>query len=228
MKYFLDRLCILIFIASNLLAAPRTPLYEWPYQTAAVLPTYQIKQQKYVILAHNAVDPEKDAYGAFGGDREESELDPIKTAARIAYEGMIAKKTMGMTRKELKKYLASEHTQWVIASKVKNVGNVIYITDFGDHAQGLLHNFYSARQKTKKNKYQQKDRLAVVRWNDLEKAIKDGKHYVIANTINPRTHKREPSSKEIKLQSAFIKNLSGFFKRKVFKKRNSKIRVYED
>ncbi len=204
---------------------------DFEYKSASVLPFYTSRREKYLILSREAYGKSKRwTYDDFGGSRDKGENDSLLTAAREFFEEGIIDKCLNITLDDLYNYIKN-HTEFIVAkTKPDNAGTVTYIVNFKQYKNQFINNFYSARRRATTRETKEKDRIAIVKWNDLKQAIINRKDdnesvYVKARVIDKRTLKKY--TKNIKLRAYFVIKLKGFFLDQPYKtKRNEKMRVY--
>jgi len=192
-------------------------LSNYTFKVSAVLPvTYftnkKGKSTKYVILGREAAGKDAGSYDDFSGGRDKGETHPVVTAAREFYEEGILQDTLGMnleaTNARINLSSKSNTTEAVIA----NEKAVTYIVNFsGAEIRQFRTNFHSARAKQKSWKYQEKDRIATVRWDKFAAAIQSSKSdkgvTVKARLIDPATGKEDANSTTITLRPYLVKRL---------------------
>jgi 8-oxo-dGTP pyrophosphatase MutT (NUDIX family) len=211
-------------------------LSKFNFSSASVLPFFTQKNNKYVILGREAYGISKrKTWDAFGGTRDKGENHPLITAAREFWEEANIKLTLGLTLKEIQDYIdiaKTDNTLFIMAhTNKKKKGQVTYITAFDDYKDKFIANFYHARKKTTNKHRREKDRIAIVNWENLKKAMsqqKDKKSvHVVASVIDPTTGKK--IKEEIRLRSTFVKRLKAFMRDESYKKgKDERIRFYSD
>jgi hypothetical protein len=160
---------IIAVVSFSILAVPT--LSNFNFMGASVIPyTYRgPKNERYVLLSREAAGKHKGTYDAFGGKRDPWEKHPVVTAGRELAEESVY--LLGKPN-QVQHYIGtgSPHTHHIIANTQKKF--VMYITHFNQNAlRHLTDRFYSARHKATNWKFKEKDKLAWVKWSDLERAI---------------------------------------------------------
>lgn len=220
------------------------------YFAAGVLPTFiDSDGQKCVILTRESRGEALNQFDDFGGKKDPGDTLPLYSAAREFWEEAILDKTTPLiTQEQVQDYINQEnnHTEYVIVSagasaKEAHVGKygVTYITDFTEYAQEFFNRFYPARQHEKRHDQQDKDEIAIVKWDDLKDALtkkhpqkdmiilKNKNSYIpcFAQVINPKTRKYEPTI--IPLRPTFANKLMPFFRNEPFEQgAHPKVRFY--
>lgn len=239
MKLWYNKLNVLVLVASMMVslveAVPRLSLFN--FMGASVLPytrwNAKPKGQAYFLLAREAGGRDKGTYDAFGGGRDRGEFHPVQTASReLAEESVFL---LG-SQKQLQKHIDvnSGNTRTVVASVSKRFA--VYVTKFHPRSlETLTKRFYSARNKARKWSSKEKDKLAWVRWSDLEKSIANAPRTntgqlitpvrVVAHVVQPNGRKHKES---IVLRPVFASSMQSFFKgtHNYIVGKNPKIRFY--
>ena len=218
MKYY--TLAIILLSLFSFTQAKR--LSQFNYGSASVLPFYTEENQKYVILTREHWGRDSGTYDDFGGKRDRGEKHSVVTAAREFWEEGILDKTIDLSLLEVQDYIdiaQSENTAYIIAATQelwgKTYKHVTYVTDFTPYVTEFLDTFYDARWKATKTENKEKDKIALIAWNDLQDAIVKQKEsgypgvYVSATLIDPKTKKK--MQKLILLRPSFVSKLRGFF-----------------
>ena len=214
---------------------PKPTLSDFDYQSASVLPTYFERGTKYAILSREKYGRDKGKYDDFSGKRDEGEGHPVITASREFHEEAVIEDTIGLSLGETRDYIdiyTSKNTQFIIANTTaRGAKNVTYITSFKKYKNQFIKNFYSAVKNATKPENREKDRIALVKWNDLRQAIVDQPHskapvYVHACVINPDTNEHENEC--ILLRPYLAIKLRPFFcNEKYTEGKSRKIRFYD-
>ncbi len=169
-------------------------LSQFDHLSAAVLPTFTQRNIKWVILSREGYGVnKKHTYDAFSGGKDKGETHPIQTAAHEFLQEAILERILEWDLDDAEIFIDpnNEYT-WIVvayerpysakASKGKPIRNATYIVNFNKYKTKLFNKFYDAREQemarydaaNTPGKYRvttEKDRLAKVRWKDLEKAI---------------------------------------------------------
>lgn len=246
-KRIVRPLFITLAIVSTIITAP-VRLSSLNYKSASVLPYYYDNNKKWVILSREASGVDKGTYDDFGGGRErdKGEQRPVVTAAREFYEEGILGKTINVTVPETVSLLKKNSSHIISYSNTRGTCNVTYITNFNDYKDQFFNNFYIARSNARNHKYREKDRIAVVTWDNLNNAIiKHAKQAdsfmwrwfghlssqnatVSAMELDPATLQFKPAI-IITLRPFLVKKLKLFFLNKQHtKEKNKKIRHYSE
>ena len=235
-------LCNLTLITSALFAmhAPGTPLSQITFGRAGVLPVTQFQKPdpcnprkkkwvKYVVLAREARGPDKNAYDAFAGRREKGQV-PVQTAAMEFWEEGILYDTLSWNRAKTEAYidLRAGNTELVLVTEK----SVLYITNFSTKDVNRWRTaFYPALNRARQPKFTEKDRIAVVRWDELKNSIRNAPKEtdvkLMARVTDPKTKKDRKHREVITLRPILVKELRGYFKGwKYNTGKNPKIRYY--
>lgn len=194
-------------------------LSDFQYGSASVLPFYNSRRTKYVILSREKWGRDAGTYDDFGGKRDKGENHPVISAAREFWEEAILDGTIGLSLARTQSYIdiaKSRNTHYIIANTTKKrAKNVTYITNFNKYKTQFINNFYKARRNSTKRENKEKDRIAIVKWQDLKDAIVNHQHtstsvYVTASVINPITNKGE--QQQILLRPYLVIKLRDFFR----------------
>lgn len=152
-------------------ATHKPRLSQYPFGAGSVLPVFTDQSNKtYVILSREAHGRDRSTYDDFGGKRDKGENHPLVTASREFFEESIIELTIGLSLDDIRAYIdiaKADNTQYIIA----NEKNVMYIVDFGAYADKFFDNFYTAFATTTDPHSKEKDSIAVVEWDTLQKAI---------------------------------------------------------
>jgi len=185
-------------------------------------------------------------YAPASGKAEKGET-ALETAAHEAFEEMIIQKTMHKSLKQMEHYLQPRHeynhTRHIIVydRTKKNISkNVTYVTEFDYYINDIHNKFYPALAKAKKaahaakkkySAFTEKDYLAYVKWDDLQKIIVDnpGNNHLDmeAFVVNPKTLKLK--KERITLRPFFVLTIRGFFEGRTYTAgKEPKVRFYYD
>lgn len=144
-------------------------------------------------------------YGAFvapiSGD--EAALD---TAARAFSQAIDSEYSLCMDEQKIRNFisLSNGNTKHVIENQATR--SVIFITRF--HSDKIK----SFKKRVLKADLNEIDELAMVRWENVELAVVQGRSHVFAHIISDEVCLREPY-REIELSAEFIDAVKPFFKR---------------
>lgn len=228
-------------------------LSQFDHLSAAVLPTFTHRNIKWAILSREAYGSSKNSYDSFSGSKDKGETHPIETAAHEFLQEAILERVLNWNLDDTETFIDPENEYtWVVVAyekdkkpnnlKSRAVRNVTYIVNFNKYKTKLFNKFYDAREqemaryKAAKTpgKYRvttEKDRLAKVRWSDLEKAIVNQKNgqdpvTVSAYVLDPETKK---FNKEIiTLRPILVMTLRPLFLKHSYEQgENEKIRYYD-
>lgn len=140
---------------------------------------------KFAILSREVAGKDKGKFDDFGGRTEKYDKHPVQAAAREFVEEANAEKVLGFNQQYMEQYLdpSTKNTELIIAQESAGAsdhfqgGNyVTYITDFHpSFAQKLANWFALASANATDKKYQEKDMIVLVRYDDLLKHIKNRK-----------------------------------------------------
>lgn len=215
-----------------------TRLSDFKFNSASVLPYYTKRNVKYVILSREAGGRDRGAYDDFGGSRDQGEDHPVISAAREFHEEAIIEGTIGLNLQETQNYIdstASRHTTHIIAyTTPAGNGQVTYITNFSKYKNQFINAFYTARKNATNWHNREKDRIAIVKWNDLKKAISNQEDKktivtVLARVVDPKTGTLRKNEQEITLRPFLIMKLKGFMRDEPYERgANKKVRFYSD
>ena len=206
-------------------------LSEFNFTSASVLPVFSRGNALYLIVAREIEGKSRGLYDDFGGGREKNEHHPVVTAAREFFEEAILSLTIGLSLREVQNYIDTYNTKYIIChTKNERSKSVTYITQFNRYYKELLRNFYTARNKVKEAAYREKDHIAVIKWNQLEKTIartrKIKKTTITAWVIDPLTGNW--NKKRIKLRASFVRKFKPFFLGRSYEKEwDQRIRFYD-
>lgn len=218
----INRLVLSILTLLTILPACNTQppaLSDFKYGSASVLPFYNTRRTKYVILSREKWGRDAGTYDDFGGKRDKGENDPVESAAREFWEEAILDRTVGLSLMQTQNFIditKSRNAHYVIANTTRRgAKNVTYITNFNKYKTQFISNFYKARRNSLKIENKEKDRIAIVKWQDLKDAIVSHQHkshsvYVTASVINPITNKGE--EQKILLRPYLVVKLRQFFR----------------
>lgn len=225
--------------------APR--LSDLRFKSASVLPYYRDRKKvKKVILSREAYGKDKMTYDDFGGSRDRGEDHPVVTAAREFYEEANIPKTVGLTLPQTQDYIdiaKTKNTKYIIAySNKQGTCNVTFVTSFDPYKDALFKNFYDVRKHETRFHYKEKDRLAIVTWQNLKNAITGhnrnwfSRSFFRASTQNIKVNAlvQDPRTKKfhqqiITLRPFLVKKLRMFFMGDKYQQGlNKKIRFYNE
>ncbi len=208
--------------------AQGTRLPQIRFGRAGVLPvTYFMKPDpkgskkkkpvKYALLSRESRGKDKGTYDAFSGSRERGQTHPVQTAAMELWEEGILQNTLGWSQPQTLKYidLNAGNTELILVS-----GSVLYVTKFSTkNINKWRSKFYSAlnvKKGAQQDKFTEKDRIAVVRWNELKNVINNARFAtgvkVMARVTDPTTGKDKQNQQVITLRPILVKELRGHFK----------------
>lgn len=257
-KLWLPLLIALNTISPTLSKVQTFRLSQFDHLSAAVLPTFTHRNIKWAILSREGYGKDKHTYDSFSGGKDKGETHPIQTAAHEFLQEAILEPILDWDLDDVKKVIdpKNEYT-WVVvayerpysakATKGRNSGrairNATYIVNFNKYKTKLFNNFYDAREQeiarynaaNTPGKYRvttEKDRLAKVRWKDLEKAIVNQKHTndlvtVSAYVLDPQTNRFNKET--ITLRPILVITLRPFFLNRAWEQgENEKIRYYDE
>jgi len=217
-------------------------LTDIQWKSSSVLPFfYNNKGEKYAILSREAAGRARGTYDDFGGKAETYDLHPLESAAREFWEEAILKDTINLTLEQTKEYLDidnTENTESIIVYLTDSSSNVTYITDFTNYYKDFFNNFYRVRKKQTRWKFKEKNKIAIVKWNDLACAVKsnvnkDTPVMVTATIINTRFSRRH--KQDITLRDFFVIKTQPFFLNEDYQQgtnktddeANIKIKIYD-
>lgn len=185
-------------------------LHQFNFFAAGVLPVTNFNGKQYAILSREAGGNDKGTYDDFGGKRDPQENDSLVTAAREFSEEAISGATFGMNAHAARQYLAQN------SQVITNNSNVLYITRFSENdIRTFRKKFHPARAKSNNWKYQEKDRIATVRWDRLKNAILSSHSNtgvkVEARLIDPHTGQEKGHNEMITLRPFLVKKLRPVF-----------------
>jgi hypothetical protein len=219
-------------IPSWTMQAPTQSLSQYNYKAASVLPATYFKGSKYVILGRESGGSDQGTYDDFGGKRDANENHPITTATREFFEEGILQETLSMDLVRLKDKIdlsSPTNTTQVI---VVNQNAVTYIVDFASaDIVSFRKKFHDAFARQWSHKYKEKDRIATVRWDRLESAIRGSKSntgvQVQARLIDSKTGQEENQRSSIMLRPFFVKKLRPYIENSSYQAgKSSKIHFY--
>lgn len=225
-----------LFTGSSAFGMQAQSLSNYNFKVGAVLPVTHFNKQgksvKYLVLGREAGGKDVGTYDDFSGSRDKGESHPVVTAAREFHEEGIMQDTLGMdlakTRNRIDLSSKSNTTEVVLA----NENAVTYIVNFSDsEIRQFRKNFHPARAKQRSWKYQEKDRIATVRWDRLVTAIQSSKSNkgvtVQARLIDPATGNEEKNATTITLRPYLVKRLRPYITNQQCQfGKNNKIRFY--
>ncbi|HEX4069118.1 MAG TPA: hypothetical protein VHX42_03395 [Candidatus Babeliales bacterium] len=248
-------LLLILNIASLAIGKDQTfRLSQFDHLSAAVLPTFTHRNVKWAILSREAYGrTKKYTYDSFSGGKDAGETHPIQTAAHEFLQEAILELVLDWNLEDVEKFIdpKNEYT-WVVAAyekdanphnpKSRTVRNVTYIVNFNKYKTKLFDQFYDAREQEMARyeaaktpgKYRtttEKDRLAKVRWRDLEKAIVNQEHTndpvtVTAYVLDPET--QDFTKETITLRPILVMTLRPLFLGGSYEQgENEKIRYYD-
>lgn len=209
---------------------------------AAVLPIVHWEKSKCLMVSREAAGWDKGTWDAFGGSRDPHETNPLDTAAREFQEEGITAQTLGFDYVSLRNFIdvSAGNTQMVLAKYMDDNGTqgtprfyVLYLTEFPYVLiKSFCENFFPARKKAKNHKYREKNGIAMVRWDDLERAIKNNPSttniQVPAYEFDPKTKKNKQTKSMINLRPLIVKLLRPYIQGyPCVQGENDKIRFYK-
>lgn len=209
-------------LVGGILAAMQAPhvclsdFYQNAYGASVIPITTRSNGERYTLLAREAWGADQDTYDAFGGGKEAGETHPSITAARE-----LAEETVGILgdKHYLQKYLNIDNgnSKHIIANMTKKF--VVFITQFPKSTlDSLMEDFHKERNKSHKNCCKEKDKLAWVKYSDLQNAIAFAPRYKNGKLIQPITvhalvHEKTGEKEEnINLRPILVSSLQSFFK----------------
>ncbi len=221
-------------VQQNIPMAPR--LSEFDFGAASVLPTFiDLNGKKYLILSREAGGTDIGTYDDFGGKRDligpknnqKKEAHPVITAAREFFEEAILMLSINFSLQNTKDFIEvnNPQTEFVIAYG----HNVTYITDFTAYADTFFANFYNAFNTTISRHSKEKDRIAIVGWDELKTVIHNARFnsgiIMDAQVLNPADQKWY--TEKITLRGFFAKKLRPFWMNQPYQQgMSSKIHFY--
>jgi 8-oxo-dGTP pyrophosphatase MutT (NUDIX family) len=218
-------LCLVASCISDLSvhAVPRSLAYK--FESASVLPLCVHHGKKYVILGRETKGRYAGSYDNFGGGREAGEDNHVLTAAREFFEEAILLLTVGFTLKDVEHYLditKTNNTEIIIAYNE----SFTYIIDFNNYKKKILKNFHKALQETTDPHSLEKDRIALILWEDLERAIQTNRMSISALELDPITLQLVATT--IQLRPYLMRQLKPFFMNQAYRQEmNHKMRFYD-
>lgn len=230
-------------------------LSEFNHLSAAVLPTFTHRNIKWAILSREGYGrTKKHTYDSFSGGKDTGEIHPIQTAAHEFLQEAILEPILDLNLEDVENFIdPKKKNTWTVVAyekdtdpddpKSRAIRNVIYIVNFNKYKTKLFNTFYDAREQEMAryeaaktpNKYRvttEKDRLAKVRWSDLEKAIvnQENKNDLVtvkAYVLDPKT--REFNEEMITLRPILVITLRPFFLGCAYEQgENEKVRYYDE
>ena len=228
-------------------------LAEYDHKSASVLPTFTRRNIKWAILSREAYGrTKKYQYDSFSGGRDKGETHPVQTAAHEFLQEAILDLVLGWNLEDTENFIDPEKEyNWMTLAYSKNknpnnpksrdVRNVLYIVNFNKYKTQFFNKFYDARAQELQryeaartpSRYRtttEKDRLAKVRWKDLEDAILNQKNKndpvtVSAYVLDPETNYFDKEI--ITLRPILVMTLRPFFNCQPYEEgENEKIRHY--
>lgn len=230
---------------------PGQKLTSIQFTGAAVLPITEwgktgqdneTQKTKYILVSREAAGWDRGTWDTFGGSRDPHETNPLDTAAREFEEEGITAQTLGLDYVALRNFIdvASGNTKMVLAKYMDHNGTqgtprfyVLYLTEFPyTSIKSFCENFFPARNSAKDAAHLEKDGLALVRWDDLERAIKDNPSttniQVPAYEFDPKTKKNKQTKSMINLRPLIVKLLRPYIQGyPCVQGENDKIRFYK-
>jgi hypothetical protein len=223
-------------------------LAEFDHLSAAVLPTFTHRNIKWAILSREGYGKNKHTYDSFSGGKDKGEMHPIQTAAHEFLQEAILEPILNWNLNDAEMFINSKNGYtWVVVAYERTSGRVIrnatYIVNFNKYKTKLFNTFYDARAQ-EMARYDaantpgwhrvttEKDRLAKVRWTELEKAIvnqqnKNDPVTVSAYVLDPETNKFNKET--ITLRPILGITLRPFFLNRAWEQgENEKIRYYNE
>lgn len=223
---------ILVGLPACAMQAPQQSLSQYQFGAASVLPMTHFKGNKYVILGREAGGNDKGTYDDFGGSRDKGEKHPSITAAREFFEEGITQATLGMDANQAKARIDVGSKANTTEAVLANNNAVTFVVNFPSaEIIGFRSNFHAARAHQKSHKFKEKDRIATVRWDRLEAAIKCSKTntgvQVQARLIDPNSGQEDKHATMITLRPFFVKRLRPYIENAPYQVgKNPKIRFY--
>jgi hypothetical protein len=247
-------LLLALTIASPAIGKDQTfRLSQFDHLSAAVLPTFTHRNVKWAILSREGYGvSKKHTYDSFSGGKDKGETHPIQTAAHEFLQEAILELVLDWNLEDVEQFIdPNNENTWIVVAyekdsnpsnpKSKPIRNVTYIVNFNKYKTKLFNNFYAARAQELARyeaakipgKYRvttEKDRLAKVRWKDLEKAIvnqenKNDPVTVSAYVLDPATHNFNKET--ITLRPILVMTLRPLFLKRAYEQgENEKIRYY--
>lgn len=211
-------------------ASHKPRLSQYPFGAGSVLPVFTDQSNKtYLILSQEGHGRDRGTYDDFGGKRDKGERHPFITSSREFFEEAIIELTLGLSLKDIRDYMdleKTDNTQYVIA----NEKNVMYIVDFSPYADTFFDNFYKALRTTTNRHSREKDSIAVIEWDTLQKAIAQNRFNTgikISAFVLDNSGQRW-NIQEITLRPFFPKKIRPFFTNQAYQEGlNKKIRFYD-
>lgn len=204
-------------------------LSEYDFGSGSVLPFMRKHKNYFFILSREAYGKAKNTYDDFGGSRDPGENHPVITAGREFFEEAIIQASIGLSLENTYNLIdiaKTQNTEYIIAFS----RNVAYLTDFTKYTDKFFNNFYAARKTMTDFHFKEKDRLALVEWELLQRTIKNSKSnkgvVVEASVLDPQD--QQWKTEQITLRDFFVIKLRPFFMNKPYKQgMNKKIRFYD-
>jgi hypothetical protein len=222
---FLTRIPFNFFVILFLPLAAAQSLSTVSYRAAGVLPTYMKRGILYAVVAREGCGKDKGTYDSFAGSRDAYEHNPTVTAAREAHEEMISHHTMHLSPKQLERYIDPDKNHTTLVVVYQKFNYVLYVTRFDKYIDNFLRSFYGVLGRVNQFKYKEKDRIAIVAWDELKQAILQNKSQVCAEVLDPNTNR--PIRCMITLRPILIKSLRPVFRGDGYQQgKNGKIRFY--
>ena len=218
--------------------APR--LSELKYSSGSVLLVYTDRNgTQKVILADEAHGWDRGTFCDFGGKRDKGEVHPVQTAAHEFYEEAIMPTIFGWSLDKTRDFIdiaKSNNTRQINVYSNKKMCHVTYITDFTQYRDIFFKQFPTARRNAKDHRFREKNRLAIVTWQNLKDTItqqrsswftKNQPVKVSALVQDPRTGRFNIET--ITLRPSFVMSLRPFLlNRPYIQGWNKKIRFYNE
>lgn len=240
-KQIVRPLSIALIITTGIITGA-VKLSSLNYKSASVLPYYYHNETKWVILPQEAFGRDKGTVDDLGGSRDKGEKHPVVTAAREFYEEAIIKQTIGLTLQQTIRFL-NKNSKYIIGySNTKGSCNITYIVNFDQYKDMFFNNFYKARHNAPSHKYKEKDKIVVVKWQDLKDVFTQQetgffrswfKRFFNQN-VTVAALEQDPSTltfcpTTVTLRPFLVKKLRPFFLDKPYQQgMNKKIRLYSE
>lgn len=219
-------------------SAPK--LSQLKFNSASVLLVYTDRHgTKKVILADEGHGWDRGTFCDFGGKRDQGETHPVQTAAHEFYEEAIIPTIFGWTLADTQNFIdiaTSPNTDQINVYSNKKICHVNYLTDFSQYKDTFFKNFLSARKNATDHRFREKNRLAIVIWQDLKDAItqqrrswftKNQPVKLFALVQSPRTGRF--NKEKITLRPSFVMSLRPFLLNKPYIQGwSKKIRFYDE
>jgi len=215
-------------------------LSELKYKSASVLLYYFDRQGvKKVILADEAHGWDRTTFADFGGKRDNGETHPVQTAAHEMYEEAIIPDTLGWSLNQTRDFIdiaKNNSTHLITVYSNKKMCHVTYFTDFTPYRNIFFREFPIARKNATQGKFREKNKLAIVTWDDLKDVVSKQRSSSTPRNMpvrmsalvqNPRTGRF--NTELITLRPSLVISLRPFFlNRSYVQGWSKKIRFYNE